>query len=51
MEILIPEVESYLEGIICVYSLGDISEKLSQKLENVDTTLLKNTKNINIFFL
>ena len=48
MEILVPEVESYLEGCVCVKFHAqtqcslvlEISENLSRKLENVVSTIL-----------
>ncbi len=56
MEILVPKVESYLEGFMCeIYtqsrcSLEEISEKPSWKLENMASTIHKTISNINIVF-
>ncbi len=50
MEILIPEVKSYLDALCVKFhvqnlsSLGEISENPSWKLENVVTTILSNNK-------
>ncbi len=57
--ILVPEVESYLEGFMCeaayyyLCSLWEIYEKQSWKLNNVViyTTIYKTISNINIVFV
>ncbi len=58
MEILVPEVGSYLEGFTCMCevaqslcSSGEVSETPSLKLVNLVTTIYQLIININIIFL
>ncbi len=49
MEILVPEVESYLEGFVKLHmkslcGLGEIGKKAFWKLENLVTTIYKTIK-------